>query len=61
MFVDAAGLDWLAEHLSETRWLSLPIGLFESIDWFKGKMTGKSYISWENLWFPIDFFLMSTH
>ena len=26
-----------------------------SIDWFKGKITGKSHISWENLWFPVDF------
>ena len=26
-----------------------------SIDWFKGKNTGKSHISWENLWFPVDF------
>ena len=27
----------------------------ESIDWFKGKITGKSHISWENLWFPVVF------
>ena len=27
----------------------------DSIDWFKGKITGKSHISWENLWFPVDF------
>ena len=26
-----------------------------SIDWFKGKNTGKSHISWENLWFPVFF------
>ena len=26
-----------------------------SIDWFKGKNTGKSHISWENRWFPADF------
>ena len=26
-----------------------------SIDWFKGKITGKYHISWENLWFPVDF------
>ena len=26
-----------------------------SIDWFKGKITGKSHISWEHLWFPVDF------
>ena len=25
------------------------------MDWFKGKFTGKPYISWENLWFPVDF------
>ena len=26
-----------------------------SIHWFKGKITGNSHISWENLWFPGDF------
>ena len=26
-----------------------------SICWFNGKITGKSHISWENLWFPVDF------
>ena len=26
-----------------------------SIDWFKGKITGKSHILWEILWFPVDF------
>ena len=31
--------------------------LHESIDWFKGKITGKSIISWENLRFPADFHL----
>ena len=30
-------------------------GNLRSIDWFKGKITGKSHISWENLWFPVDF------
>ena len=25
-----------------------------SIDWFKGTITGKSHISWENLWFAVD-------
>ena len=29
--------------------------LANSIDWCKGKITGKSHISWENGWFPIDF------
>ena len=28
---------------------------YPSIHWFKGKITGKSNISWENLWFPVDF------
>jgi len=27
----------------------------ESMDWFKGKFTGKPHISWDNLWFPVDF------
>ena len=26
-----------------------------SIDWLKGNITGQSHISWENLWFPVDF------
>ena len=26
-----------------------------SMDWFKGKFTGKPHILWENLWFPVDF------
>ena len=29
---------------------------FFTIDWLKGKITGKSHVSWENLWFPVDFF-----
>ena len=29
--------------------------VFTSIGWYKGKSTGKSHISWENLWFPVDF------
>jgi len=28
-----------------------------SMDWFKGKFIGKPHISWENLWFPVDFAL----
>ena len=28
-----------------------------SIDWFKGKITGNSHISWENKRFPADFTL----
>ena len=27
----------------------------DSTDWFKGKITGKPHISWENQWFPVDF------
>ena len=26
----------------------------DSTDWFKGTINGKSHISWENLWFPVD-------
>jgi len=26
----------------------------KSIDWFKGRITGKNNISWENLWFLVD-------
>ena len=26
-----------------------------SMDWFKGKFTGKHHIWWENPWFPVDF------
>ena len=26
-----------------------------SMDWIRGKFTGKSHIEWENLWFPVDF------
>ena len=29
--------------------------MYVSMDWFKGKNTGKPHISWENLWFPVDF------
>ena len=25
------------------------------MDWFKGQFTGKTHISWENRWFPVDF------
>ena len=31
--------------------------LHKSLGWFKGKITGKSHISWEILWFPVDFLL----
>ena len=26
-----------------------------SLDWFKGKIMGTTHISWEKLWFPVDF------
>jgi hypothetical protein len=26
-----------------------------AMDWFKGNFTGKPYISWDKLWFPVDF------
>ena len=29
--------------------------MFISMDWFKGKITGKPHIYWENPWFPADF------
>ena len=35
----------LCNHIGEC-WIA--------IDWLKGKMTGTSHISWENLWFPVD-------
>ena len=34
---------------------TLGLSMFVSIGWFKGKFTGKSHISWEHLWFPVDF------
>ena len=27
----------------------------DSMDWFKGKSTGKPHVSWENRWFPVNF------
>ena len=42
----------------QTGWIFTEPGgcpIMRSIDWFKGKITGKSQISWENLWFPVDF------
>ena len=29
--------------------------LLYSMDWFRGKFTGQPHISWENLWFPLNF------
>ena len=31
------------------------IWMFSSMDWLKGKFTGKPHNPWENLWFPVDF------
>ena len=45
------GLAWNNERLVKQR----PTQISDSMDWFKGKFTGKSYIYWENLWFPVDF------
>ena len=28
---------------------------YHSMDWFKGKITGKPHLYWENPWFPADF------
>ena len=47
----------------QTGWIFTEPGgcpIMRSIDWFKGKNTGKSQISWENLWFPVDFPLSQT-
>ena len=46
-----SGWDW---NLSGLEFV-LTIKRSISIDWFKGKITGKSRISWENPWFPVDF------
>ena len=35
--------------------LSGKFGTLSAMDWFKGKKIGKPHISWENLWFPVDF------
>ena len=26
----------------------------KSLNWFEGNVTGKPYISWKKLWFPVD-------
>ena len=41
------------DEISWLRWYMKVI----SMDWFKGKFTGKPHIYWENLWFPVDFLL----
>ena len=44
---------------TRSRWSIGPWDLEQrhrSIDWFQGKITGKSHISWENLWFPVKIF-----
>ena len=47
-----------AEGARESRGGTRPIvdHLFlKSMNWFKGKVTGKPHISWENQWFPAFF------
>ena len=39
-------------HHQASRFL---LGFLSSIDRLKGKITGTSHMSWENLWFPVDF------
>jgi len=39
------------DEISWLRWYMKVI----SMDWFKGKFTGKPHIYWENPWFPVDF------
>ena len=41
---------WPASGSSELWGVSV-----DTIDWFRGKNTGTSHISWENHWFPVDF------
>ena len=50
-FKEHVGMAWNVLFFS---WRFLA-GKIISIDWFKGKLTGKSHDSWENLWFPVDF------
>ena len=46
--------DQIAETLKTVFFFVIQV-IQVSIDWFKGKITGTSHISWENLWFPVDF------
>ena len=47
-------LQGAAVHRSILRRQAEPGAGLGSIDWFKGKFTGTSQISWEHLWFPVD-------
>ena len=44
-----------AEPDSRNLWWLFCFTMCFSMDWFKGKITGKHHIYWENLWFPVDF------
>ena len=44
-----------SDFCSNTLGTPAPIEIYHSIDWFKEKITWKSHISWEYLWFPVDF------
>ena len=37
------------------------ISMFISMDWFKGKITGKPDFSWGKVWFPANFPLKPIH
>ena len=48
--------DWDSPAKKDAEYLRPKKGISEgSIDWLKGKITGKSHIAWENLWFSFEF------
>ena len=53
---DTASSTWRPpEILPELPTFELWMEHVYSIDWFQGKNAGKSHISLENPWFPVDF------
>ena len=40
---------------SQIKYQNNPITMYDTIDWFKGIITGTSNFPWENVWFPVDF------
>ena len=46
---------WFSDGLGMGQHQLTSILTISSIDWFKGKIPGKSHTSWENLWLPVDF------
>ena len=46
---------WLFPHRERTHPTKHLILWGKSMDWLKGKFTGKPHIQWENLWFPVNF------